>query len=234
VVTRLSPDPFRYFLVVALQPGYALAILAAILAIGAGTIAMAPGELDAGLGMVLFAQMFLASTGFAPRARQGHFDPLLTRQTGRPRVIAVHWLISIAPGVLAWAILAGIAAFSGTPDAISAIGGARTAALLIVSATAWTAGFWLPRGAAGMLWMALLMGLVLQRADLLAAPAGSGVPRTLVLHTATLLVCPFLLLGKHPPLADGALASSIVLPLILLCAVWRRARRLDVYLLDRS
>ena len=234
MVRRSQPGALRYFLVVSLHPTYALVILSVVVLFGAVTIAMDPGEVDAGLGMVLFAQMFLASTGFVRQSRQGHFDPLLTRSSDRLRIAAAHWVASIGPGVAAWAALAAMAAFAGTPHALSAIGGSRAAALVIVSALSWAAGFWLPRGAAGTLWMALLMGLVLQRAELLAVPGGSGTIVTLAVHTATVIVCPFLLLGTHPPLAPGALPASVLLPVLVLCAVWRRSRAVDVYLVDRS
>ena len=234
MVNRTHPGPLRYFLVVRLHPTFALVMLAAVVAVGVATVSMQPDELDSGLGMVLFAQMFLASTGFVARSRQGHFDPLLTGARKRMHVAAAHWVASIAPGVAAWAMLTTIGAIAGAGNVMSAIGGSRAAALFIVSALAWGVGFWLPRGAAGMLWMALLMGLVMQRPELLAVPAGSGTIFTVAIHTATLIVCPFLLLGKHPPLAQGAMAASVTLPVALLWAVWRRARALDVYLVDRS
>lgn len=234
MVKRSRPGPLRYFLVLSLHPPYALLVLAAVVAIGVTTTVLDRKELDGGLGMVLFTQMFLASTGFVARARRGHFDPLLAGGATRGRIAAAHWAASIAPGAIAWAILAGMGAAAGAPDALSAIGGARAAALLIVSALSWAAGFWLPRGAAGMLWMALLMGLVVQRPELLAAPTGAGSVSTLILHIVSLAACPFLLLGQHPPLAPGALAGSLVLSIAAMCAVWRRAAVLDVYLLDRS
>ena len=234
MVNRSTPSPLRYFLVLGLHPSYALVILSAILLVSVVTLSLDPREMDAGLGMILFAQMFLASTGFVSRARQGHFDPLLTRSSARMRIAGAHWMASVGPGMAAWGILTAIAAFTGTADVASAVGGSRAAALLIVSTLAWAVGFWLPRGAAGMLWMALLMGLVLQRAELLAVPGGSGSFMTVVVHTATLIVCPFLLLGKHPPLAHGALPAATLMPLVLLYAVCRKARSLDVYLVDRS
>lgn len=234
MVNRTHPGPLRYFLVVRLHPTFALVMLAAVVAVGVATVSMQPDELDSGLGMVLFAQMFLASTGFVPRSRQGHFDPLLTHAEARMRIAAAHWAASIAPGVAAWAVLTAVAGIAGAANALSAIGGSRATALFIVSALAWGVGFWLPRGAAGMLWMALLMGLVMQRPELLAVPAGSGTIVTAAVHAATLIVCPFLLLGKHPPLAEGALVASVALPLALVWSVCRRARSLDVYLVDRS
>ena len=228
------PGALRYFLTVGLHPAYALVVLAAIVAIGVVTLNLQPTELDAGLGMVLFAQMFLASTGFAPRARRGHFDPILVRPADRMWVVAAHWFVSILPALIAWLVLAAVGLVAGAPQALSAVGGSRAAAFLIVSTLAWAVGFGLPRGAAGMLWMALLMVLVLQRAELLAVPAGSRPPIPFAIHAATLIVCPFLLLGKHPPLAYGALVAALAVPLVLVGSVWRHSRDLDVYLVDRS
>ena len=234
MVKGVEPGPVRYFLVAGLHPAYGMAILGAIFVVGLMTIRADARELDTGLGMVLFAQMFLASSGFVGRARQGHFDPVLTRFRSRALVAAAHWVVSIAPGVVVWFTLAAAGAVAGAPAAMSAMAGSRAAALLIVSALAWVVGFALPRGAAGMLWVALLMVLVLQRAELLAAPARAGTIAAGALHAATLIVCPFLLLGKYPGLAPGALAMAVFVPLALLLWAWRRTRLLDIYLVDRS
>jgi hypothetical protein len=234
MVNAARPNPLRYFVVVGIHPTYGLALLAAILVVGLLTIRADARELDSGLGLVLFAQMFLASSGFMGRARQGHFDPMLTRFRSRARVAAAHWVVSIAPGVIAWFTLSVAGAIAGSPAAGSAMGGSRAAALLIVSALAWVVGFALPRGAAGMLWVALLMVLVLQRAELLAAPARAGTLAAGALHAATLITCPFLLLGRHPAAAPGAFAAAVIVPLLLLAWVCRRARELDIYLVDRS
>ena len=234
MVTRAGPGAARYFVVVGLHPVYALVALGAIVIVGVATMWLDPGGLDSGLGMVLFAQMFLASSGFVGRARQGHFDALLTGSTGRVSVVAAHFLVSIAPGVVAWLLVAAAGSIAGSATATSAIAGVRAGALLIVSTLAWALGFGLPRGAAGMLWVALLMVLVTQRAELLAVPTGTSPLATGVLHAATLMVCPFLLLGRHPPLAPGAFEAALVLPVTLLLWVWRRSRALDIYLVDRS
>ena len=73
---------------------------------------MSPGELDSALGMLLFVQMFMASSGFLARARRGHFDSILTSASERVSVLVSHWLASVLPGVLAWAVVisAGILA----------------------------------------------------------------------------------------------------------------------------
>ena len=124
----------RFFFILGLHPSYALALLAAIVVIGEWTTRVTPGELDTGLGMLLFLQMFLVSTGFAIPARQGHFDPLLTCAESRPRVAAAHCLASIAPGAAGWLTLAITGLAVGSPAAWSALIGDRMAALVIVSA----------------------------------------------------------------------------------------------------
>ena len=229
-----EPGAVRSFLAIGVHPRSGLVILGAIVLIGMMTLRGDARELDTGLGLILFAQMFLASSGFVGYARQGHFDPVLTRFRARARVAAAHWAVSIAPGAIAWFLLAAAGASAGAPAAMSAIAGSRAAALLIVSSLAWVVGFALPRGAAGMLWVALLMVLVLQRAELLAAPARAETIAAGALHAATLIVCPFLLLGTRPALVPGALAAAVVVPVLLLWWVCRRARVLDVSLVERS
>jgi hypothetical protein len=185
--------------------------------------------------MLLFLQMFLVSTGFAIPARQGHFDPLLTCAESRPRVAAAHCLASIAPGAAGWLTLAITGLALGSPAAWSALIGDRMAALLIVSALGWTAGFLLPRGAAGVIWIAALVTLLLTHTDVV--PTWSlAMERSVavVIHAVTVTVCPFVLIGVHPRLASG----SVPIALCLVGTVWSFAlkltRRLDVYLVDRA
>lgn len=235
MVGQPSVHPLRYLAVVEIHPLYALVAMAAIAVLGLATVWLNAAELDSGLGMILFAQMFLASSGFVVRARQGHFDPLLTNSLQRTAVVVWHWVLSIAPGVLAWVLVAGAGFVIGSPAAVSAISGTRGAALLMVSSIAWVLGFALPRGAAGMMWMAVLLALLTQRTELLpeASPSSLG-PVIVFRHAVTLMLCPFLLVGKHPAVTSGAVAAALLMSLVLLLLVWRHARRLDIYLVDRA
>jgi len=225
----------RFFATLSLHPPYTLLILVAIVGIGIWTTSTSPSELDSGLGMLLFAQMFLASSGFLVRARRGHFDPLLAGADNRTGPVAWHWVVSVAPGVVGWMCLAGAGYFQGSPMAVSALVGGRAAALFIVSALAWAAGFGLTRGAAGVAWVAVLFGLLIGRADLLSpssALAASG--WTGLRHTATLVVCPFLLIGSHPALAPEAIFAAALSSAVLLLIVLRLSDGLDLYLVDRA
>ena len=224
--------PARFFAVVGLHPRYTLMMLAAIVGLGLWTTTASPGELDSGLGMVLVAQMFLASSGFLMRARRGHFDPLLAGAGDRTGALVWHWLVSIAPGAAGWICLAGAGYFMGSPGAVQAFVGGRAMALFIVSSLAWAAGFALSRGAAGVLWMAAMVGLLVRHVDLLGPASDSG---TVVLrHAAVLMLCPFLLIGNRPAVAPSAVWAAGWLSAVLLLCVWRLSGNLDFYLVDRA
>ena len=224
----------RYLAGIGIHPLYAVVALAGIAVLGLVTLWLNAAELDSGLGMILFAQMFLASSGFVARARRGHLDPLLSSTRDRIPVVISHWALSVAPGVIAWGVVAGAAFMLGSPAATSALIGSRAAGLLVVSSMAWVLGFLLPRGAAGMLWMAVLLAVLLQRTELLPdpspAPAGAG---TAFRHALTLMLCPFLFVGNHPAVAPGARCAALLMSFVLLLLVWRLAGGLDIYLVDR-
>ena len=229
------PSPARFFATLNLHPPYALLILGATVGTGLWTTSLSPRELDSGLGMLLFVQMFLASSGFLVRARRGHFDPLLSGASDRTGLVVWHWAVSVAPGVAGWICLAAAGYFQGSPTAVSALVGGRAAAIFIVSALAWAAGFTLPRGAAGVVWIAALFGLLVGRADLLSASSAlAGSRWTVLWHAATLVVCPFLLIGNHPAVAPGAICAAALSSAALLLIVWRRSGGLDLYLVDRA
>jgi hypothetical protein len=212
-------------------------VFAGVTAVGLWIVAMSPGEIDSALGMLLFMQMFLASTGFLTRARRGHFDPILTSRSERASVIVSHWGASVLPGVLACAIVSGVAWIYGGGSVASALGGRRLLALLIVSAMAWTTGFALTRGAAGALWTAGLVAVLLHRTDLLgpsSVTTASWSSFLVLRHAAAVIGCPFLLLGIQAPLAPGSIAVAGCASALCLLSVWRSVERADVYLRDST
>ena len=232
----MNASPLRYFLVVGLHAPHSLAVLAGVTILGLWTVGVSTTELDSSLGLLLFVQMFLASTGFVARARRGHFDPILASPSTRTAVVCAHWLVSAAPGLLAWATVTVAASAMGAA-LVPAIAGRRLVALLMVSATAWAGGFRLSRGAAGALWTAALLALLLDRGNLLgssAATIAAATPWLVLRHAAALVVCPFLLLGTPAPLAPGAVPAAACITAAFLLAIWRSAEGLDVYLRDRA
>jgi hypothetical protein len=212
-----------FFATSRLHAPYALAILALVLA-GSVYLAAVNTEtgLDDGLGMVLFVQMFLASTGFTERARRGHFDPLLTFSNSRRAVLFAHWMVSVLPGAAAWVAIAVVALASGNHEGWSALAGPRAAALFIVSANSWVLGFATTRGAGGVAWTAALLATAMQRPTLVTS-----------MSPPLLLFCPFALM-RNGQADEGRAAVAVVLACVPLVCLCRRAPHLDIYLLEQA
>jgi hypothetical protein len=224
----------QYFIVSQPAPTYGLAVLAAVTALGVVTTWLNPGELDSGLGMVLFVQMVLASSGFVVSARRGHFDPMLVHGRARGAALAAQWFASIAPGALAWLVLAACGYLTGAAAAGSALAGARLVALFTVSTMAWVAGFALPRGGGAALWTGVLLVLLLRHVPLIVPGHTQATGLEVVRTALALLVCPFLLLGPQTPIGVPALAVSACAATALLLITWRIGRGIDVFLAERS
>jgi len=224
----------KFFLVLRPYPTYGLAVLAVVAILAVISIELNPAELDSGLGLILFVQMFLASSGFLVTARRGHFDPVLGCGATRTRALAAHWCASIAPGALAWVAVSATAWVSGSEAALSALAGSRLLAFVIVSAVAWASGFALPRGGAGALWMGVLVLLLLRHAELLTPASGQASPWAILRTAGAILVCPFLLLGPRAQVSGAALVAASAAALTLLLWTWRAGSRLDLYLVEHS
>ena len=223
----------KYFLAVRVCPSHALVVLSVVTLLALVTVWLNPAELDSGLGLLLFVQMFLASSGFAIRARRGHFDPLLVHGTRRLAALMAHWCASVFPGVAAWLTVSLAGLFLGSSAAGSALTGLRLVALLIVSALAWSAGFLLPRGAAGALWIGILAAFLIRHAEVLPAGPTSGAI-AIMRRGAALAGCPFLLLGTPSRIAVPDVVVAVCLAFAVLLSTWRFASRLDIYLVDRA
>ncbi|HEY3883967.1 MAG TPA: hypothetical protein VGL62_02075 [Vicinamibacterales bacterium] len=226
-MTIVKSSTLRFFLALHPHPTYALVVLACVLGLGIWTVALSPYELDAGLGMILFIQMFLASSGFAAAARRGHFDALLVEHRNRSAAVAWHWIASSLPGFGAWILLVLTAWALHSPDALSGVIGARMAALFIASAIAWSAGFLMPRGAAGMLWIGALVALML-RHTLLIPPVPDASWAMNLRHAVAILGCPFLLIGAAPGVSNLAVALAALTAAAALICVCFAARTFDV------
>jgi hypothetical protein len=152
----------------------------------------------------------------------------------RGAALTAQWAASIAPGLVAWSVLAVAGHSWSSPAAWSALAGTRLAAFLIVSAMAWTTGFVLPRGAGGSVWMGVLIVLLLRHVTLVPS---SGVDESVfgvVKAAGALVICPFLLLGTHVQIGMAAVAAALCSAATLLLLTIRLASRLDVFLVERS
>jgi hypothetical protein len=207
----------RFFLSVRLHATYALVVYGIVSALGLLMIAAGPATgVDDAMGMLLFVQMFLCSSGFVERARRGHFDALLTASADRGQVAAAHWMVSSLPGALTWIAFVAMAAARG--GRVPAAGGA---ALFIVSAVAWSAGFRLARGTAGFLWTAALFAVLLRNPRLVSDASPLAV-----------VFCPFVLLKPTPNPVSSAIALGTCLTVLVVAC--RFGSRLDFFLLERQ
>lgn len=229
-MTRL----LSFFLISKLHPGHAVFITGVCVAFGVWTLWYNPNELDSALGLLLVAQMFLASTGFTSRAFAGHFDSVLVAGRSRVRAAAAHWAVSIAPGAAGWVVLTVISLVLGSAGGPSAACGRRAVAFVVVSNMSWILGYRLPRGAAGVLWLTALVAVLLQHnlraLSMMIAPD----VQAWAMDTVVLLVCPFVLIGNKPEVPAAVLAGVALASCVAGGLVAGATRGLNVLLVDRG
>ncbi len=184
--------------------------------------------IDNTLGLALVIQMFAASTGFRQPARLGQFDLPLTRTYPRWHVVAAHMLVSVAPVAIAWVVIAAVDVIllrRGWPLALT-IG--PLAALVWVSAAAWSVGAWLGRHSAGALWLLAIFvigasGAIRQFRDAYLAPASDVA--TEAWRVGATLALPFFTFADAT-VVTGTLALGVMLAagIVLACAAGLLAR----------
>jgi hypothetical protein len=210
----------RFFQTVLPPPVWVRAGFVAVAFIGAWTLILNPRDVDTAFGNILIVQMLATSSGFAAAASRGHFDPLLVSGRSRAAIALGHAIATSLPGLLAWALILVIAAWLGGVAFERAFSPQRFAAILIVSGCGWAVGLPLPRLVGGALWMALVMGIMMSGAGILAGvwlleQDPSNIRAVLLMGLASVM-CPFLLLGDQPGPSN---LLSIALALGMACAI---------------
>lgn len=188
-------ETLRFFRVVGLlQPVMALAFSLAV-TVDAATLLMNGTHTASSLAPLFLLQAFASSTGFLVPARRGQYDMLLTSGHHRFGIGVVHWVVSVAPGVVAWLLLALIeqAITGGTAIALA---GGTVVVMLLISTLPWAATVPLPRLGGGFAWLTvvvLVMSMFSQPGrDPLLMEDGRGP----IARTVTVLICPWLLAGR--------------------------------------
>jgi hypothetical protein len=102
---------------------------------------------------LLLLQLFASSSGFMVPARRGHYDVLLTGGPQRVVVAAVHWAMSILPGVATWLAVAAVELIASGGSRTALLASGTVAALLLVSTIPWSATVALPRFSAAIGWL---------------------------------------------------------------------------------
>jgi hypothetical protein len=212
--------PVAFYRVVPLHSPYMWLALCVTTAIGILVLMVDPSAGEQVVVPIVFLQMFSASTGFAVPARRGHYDLLMTSGAGRLRVAATHFALSVAPGIAAWLVVAGVEAAIRRGES-SALATGSVMALLMVSALAWAVTVPLPRLSGGIVWLlaiVMLLGTTDQwRGAALAAREGIPSPGGALLYA----LCPFLLVGREVTspsawiVVPGATLSALAVALAL-------------------
>ena len=98
-MSRLSA--FRFFEAVSPPPATLTVVFAMLAVAGAVLEGVDRGSSDWVLASIAVIQLFAVSTGFTRHATRGYYDPVLIG-TRRARIALAHFVISGAPGALAW------------------------------------------------------------------------------------------------------------------------------------
>jgi hypothetical protein len=123
-----------------------------------GGVAMSAGVATGAtvLTPLLVLQIFAASSGFGLATRRGHYDLVLSRGVSLTGLMLSHWLASIAPGVAAWLVVAALEPLVST-NAPAALTSGSVMALGFASSLPWALTTPLPRFAAAIGWLVLLV-----------------------------------------------------------------------------
>ena len=225
-----SVSPLRFFRVVPTQPALIVWTFLVVVAIGGIAIARVPSRSGDLMRPVLLLQLFAASSGFEVPARRGHYDLLLTSGHRRIWVALVHWAISIAPGVLAWLVLAVIEVTVRGGADTNLLASGTCAAMGLVSTIPWAITVRLPRFSGGIGWLLLLTlsTSVLPSGRLPGSSGASEVGKS-IWSAWEFLVYPAVFVGRELSIGDGLIAApALVLALAAMVVACRWVSRTSV------
>ena len=194
---------------------------------GAAAIVTGLASGEAALTPLLVLQIFAASSGFDRSARRGYYDLLLSRGISPSRVLAAHWVASVAPGLAAWLAVAAAERLTGTA-APAALASGSLLALALVSSLPWAITAPLPRFAAAIGWLVLLVTSLAVvpsgQANLLAALRA---PQPSPLGALALVAYPMGALGmpaSRLPLGTVGPGLTCALASVAVAMLWYRRR----------
>ena len=158
----------RFFRIVPPVPLLVTVFSGAALVTAAGLALVAPYATAAPLPTLLVLQIFAASSGAIGPARRGYYDALLSRGVGRAQLLWGHWMASLAPGTISWLVVAVLESLSTGAGGTSALSSGSLVALWLASSLPWAGTVALPRFAAAITWLVVLV------ATLTTIPAGQS------------------------------------------------------------
>ena len=147
-------------LAVLLRPAPAMLLVFVSLIVWAGYLTVIePGDLRGPYIVLLLCQSFAASTGYAMRARRGHFDQLLAGRLRRTRFALTHAFMSSALGGVAWSMISLLDALGGGGHWPLGLTPKAMVAFIYLSTVAWAASVPFSRYSAGVAWLVVAVAL---------------------------------------------------------------------------
>jgi hypothetical protein len=222
---------FRFYRIVPTVPVLMWALALSVLAVSATLAAASAGVPSAPLPALLVLQIFAASSGVAGPARRGYYDALLSRGIGRAQILCGHWLASVAPGAVCWAAVAlldRLAHYGDGPN--RAVASGSLVALWLASSVPWAATVALPRFAAAIAWLMVLVSVLtalpLGQVTLIGSLGDLSWPGAMVV-----LVYPIGLVGQTlSPAQWTMVAPALVLSAVAPAAAFLWFTRTDILL----
>ena len=225
-----SVSPLRFFRVVPTQPALIVWTFLVVVAIGGIAIARVPSRSADLMRPVLLLQLFAASSGFEVPARRGHYDLLLTSGPRRIWVALVQWALSIAPGVLAWLVLAVIEVTVRGGADTNLLASGTCAAMGLVSTMPWAITVRLPRFSGGIGWLlALTLSTSVLSSGRMPGSSGASEVGKSIWLAWEFLVYPAVFVGRELSIGDGLIAApALVLALAAMVAACRWVSRASI------
>jgi hypothetical protein len=150
----MTPPSNLRVLSVLLRPSPTIVLANFALAGWAGYLAVtAPDDLRGPYVVLLLCQSFAASTGYATRARRGHFDQILAGRSTRVQFALAHAGLSILFGATTWltvSLFESVGSGGHWPLGLTV---KALAAFAYISAMAWAVSVPFSRYAAGVVWL---------------------------------------------------------------------------------
>jgi hypothetical protein len=200
-----------FFRIVPPVPPLLTSTFLVVTAVSAVVVIVEPSRSTGALTAIGLLQMFSSASGFAGPARRGYYDLLLTRGDRRLYIALAQWLMSIAAGLACWLALAGAEAIAAG-NVQQALAPGTVVAMVLVSTVPWATTVALPRFAAAVGWL-LVMVLAAT-----IAPGLSLQSSVWAVRAAAVLLMPASLVGVRfpagalvviPALTSAALAMGV-------------------------
>jgi len=146
----------RFFRVVPPVPRLMVATFAAVTVVAIGLVIIDPTQTANVLTPVFLLQLFAASSGFSSSARRGYYDLLMTRAEGRLWIAAVHWTMSVTPGIASWVVVASAEILTRRDTSGAALASGTVVTMVLLSTMPWAITAALPRFAGAIGWLLVL------------------------------------------------------------------------------